>query len=335
MKRVLITGGTGCIGAVTVHQLLQRGVDDIIVATRSSDPGLLRLWPGDHLDSRVRLVRGDVADESFVRTVFSEHRPSHVIHLGALQGPDCEASPGKGLEINVGGTLHLLAAASESNVERIVFASSAAVYGPRDMYDGDTVCETDPLAPTNLYGIWKIAGEHLARFYHDQSGIPTVCLRLNTTYGKGRDRGRTAAPTLAMKSIAIGSIQEKTIPFRMPYRGRENYHYVEDVGAHFAACTTQPFDGFGAFNILSETVDISEFLRRIRRVADKLGMGRFVDISIAEDADRNLLVCDLDDVAIQQCFCNLPRTPMDEGIRKSLTDFCAMAERGKLTVSTD
>ncbi len=106
MKRVLITGGTGCIGAVTVHQLLQRDVDEIIVATRSSDPGLLRLWLGDHLDPRVRLLRGDVADESFVRTVFSEHRPSHVIHLGALQGPNCEASPGKGLEINVGGTLH-------------------------------------------------------------------------------------------------------------------------------------------------------------------------------------------------------------------------------------
>ena len=121
----------------------------------------------------------------------------------------------------------------------------------------------------------------------------------------------------------------------MPYRGSENYHYVEDVGAHFAACTTQPFDGFGAFNILGETLDISDFLASIRRVADELGMGEFVDINVAEDAVRNLLVCDLDDVAIQRYFCDLPRTPMEEGIQKSLTDFRAMAERGELTVGTD
>ena len=330
MKKVLITGGTGCIGAVTIHRLLQLGTDEIIVATRSSDPGLLRLWLGDDLDPRVRLVRGDVADEPFVRAVFSEYKPTHVIHLGALQGPDCEADPVKGLDINVGGTLCLLASASQSDVERIVLASSAAVYGPRDMYDDDTVRETDPLAPTNLYGIWKLAGEHLARFNHEKSGVPTVCLRLNTTYGKGRDRGRTAAPTLAMKSIAAGSVQGKTIPFRMPYRGRENYHYVEDVGAHFAACTAQPFEGFGAFNIRGETVDITDFLVSIRRVAGELGMEEFVDIDVAEDADLNLLVCDLDDATIQQLFQELPRTSLEDGIRKSLSDFRAMAKRGEL-----
>ena len=60
-------------------------------------------------------------------------------------------------------------------------------------------------------------------------------------------------------------------------------------------------------------------------------MGEFVDINVAEDADRNLLVCDLDDATIQRFFLDLPRTPLEEGIRKSLTDFRAMAELGELS----
>ncbi|MCP5118710.1 MAG: SDR family oxidoreductase, partial [bacterium] len=183
--------------------------------------------------------------------------------------------PMRGMTINVGGTLQLLdtAAKAAHGLERFVFASSGAVYGPRSSYAGDTIAETDSLAPPNLYGVWKVAGEHLARLFHEKSGIPTVCLRLNTTYGKGRDKGKTAAPTTALKAVALGDKKGKTIPFRMPYHGRENYHHVEDVGAHFAACALDPFQGFGAFNIRGKTVEVTEFLDLIRQAAAGLGMG--------------------------------------------------------------
>ncbi len=336
MTRVLLTGGTGCIGAATAHALASSGVEEIIVASRSASEGLLRLWFGDKLDPRLRLVQGDVSDGECVGEWLRRWRPTHIIHLGAFQTPDCDAYPQRGMEINVGGTLHLFeaAAAAGTSVQRFVFASSAAVYGPRAMYPGDAVRETDVLAPRNLYGVWKLAGEHLARLFHEKTGIPTVCLRLNTTYGKGRDRGKTAAPTSAMKAVALGHVRGDPIPFRMPYFGRENYHYVADVGAHFAACALGDFRGYGVFNIRGKTVPIQEFLSLVGKVANELGMGGAADLGIAPDAAEALFVCDLDDSAIQQAFPGLPLTPLEEGIRLSLECFRRLAAEGRLQLPT-
>ena len=319
MKRVLVTGGTGCIGAATVHNLAARGVDEIVVTSRSGTLDTLRQWFGEELGPRVKIVRGDVSDPDTVRAWLREHRPSCVIHLGAFQTPDCNAHPQRGLDINVGGTLHLLAAAEAADhIERFVFASSGAVYGSRSLYPGPTIKETDALAPPNLYGVWKVAGEHLARLFHQKTGVPTICLRLNTTYGRGREKGLTAAPTNAMKAIAEGHASGERVPFRMPYHGRENYHYVEDVGAHFAACALDSFEGFGTFNIRGRTAQVAEFLALVKIVATDLGMAEAVDLGIADDAIEAFFACDLDDTAIRKAFPDLPLTPLETGIRRTL-----------------
>jgi nucleoside-diphosphate-sugar epimerase len=238
------------------------------------------------------------------------------------------------MEVNVGGTLNVLNAATGlgSRLERLVLASSAAVYGPRSLYLSETVGEQAPLAPPNLYGVWKLASEHLARLFHEKTGVSTVCLRLNTTYGKGRDKGRTAAPTAALKAVALGHAGGRTVPFRMPYFGRENYHYVEDVGAHFASSALDRYAGFGTFNIRGTTVEVEEFLALVKQVAGTLNMSAAVDLGIAADATRALFVCDLDDRAIQSIFPELPRTPLETGIRLSLETFRDLAAGGRLPV---
>lgn len=323
MNRVLLTGGTGCIGAAATHVLMSRDVDELVIATRSGSEGMLRLWFPDKLDPRIQLVKGDVSDGERIRDLVHTHQPSRIVHLSALQSPDCDASPLRGMEVNVGGTLNLLNAAANlgDRLERFVFASSAAVYGSRSLYPGETVREADQLAPPNLYGVWKMAGEQLARLFHEKTGVPTVCLRLNTTYGKGREKGKTAAPTAAMKAVALGYARAESVPFRMPYFGRENYHYVGDVGAHFASCALDPFEGFGAFNIRGKTVEVEEFLALIEKIAAGLGMLAAVDLGIAPGATRALFVCDLDDSAIQIAFPGLPRIPLENGIRLSLETF--------------
>lgn len=324
MNKVLLTGGTGCIGAATTHVLLSRDVDEVVIATRSGSPGLLGLWFPEYLDPRIKLVQCDVSDAIQTRQLLQAHQPTRIIHLSALQSPDCDADPVRGMEVNLGGVLHLLNAAAGlgDRLERFVFASSAAVYGPRALYPGKTVGEEDRQAPPNLYGVWKLAAEHLARQFQEKTGLPTVCLRLNTTYGKGRERGRTAAATMAMKAVAQGHATGTVIPFRMPYCGRENYHYVGDVGAHFAACALDSFDGFGAFNIRGKTVEVAAFLGLIREVAASLGMLGAVDLGIVPDAAPTIFVCDLDDSAIQTAFPGVPQTSLEEGIRVSLETFC-------------
>ncbi|HEX5051518.1 MAG TPA: NAD-dependent epimerase/dehydratase family protein, partial [Planctomycetota bacterium] len=324
---VLVLGGTGCIGAVVVRDLLGSGAGRVVVASRAGTPGLLPLWLPAPFDRRIVLAAADLGEPAAVQRLVAEHRPTHVVHLGGLQSPDCDADPAQGLAVNVGGTQVLLEAVERLAVplQRFVFASSAAVYGPRSLYPGPVVGEDEPLQPPNRYGVWKLAGEHVCRLFAQRTGVPTVCLRLNTTYGKGRDRGRTAAPTTAMKHVAAGAARGSVQPFAMPYRGRENYHFVEDVGACFARVTTAPFTGFGAFNIRGTTVEVAAFLAVIRDVARSLGMAQFCDLSIAGDASENLFVSDLDDRAIQATFAGLPCTPLADGVRRSLLEFQHLA----------
>jgi len=335
MKTIFITGGTGCIGSVTIYKLLQSSdVDKIVVATRSSNTAPIKLWLDEKLDPRLQFVTLDVADYNAIEETLKMVNPTHIVHLGAYQSPDCSKYHLSGMEINTGGTMALFDAAEKlPDLERFVFASSAAVYGMRAMYPEAVISENVPLAPPNHYGIWKLAGEHLARLFYDNTGVATICLRLNTTYGKGRDKGKTSAPTNALKAIAMGSETGKVIPFEMPYQGRENYHFVEDVGSQFAACALQPFEGFGAFNIKGETIAIREFLQIVEEQAIKLGMGNFVEWSIAKNAPPNLFVSDLNHEKIAGTFKNLPLTAIDEGISKSLSEFRKMAQKGILNYS--
>jgi nucleoside-diphosphate-sugar epimerase len=317
---VLVTGGTGCIGAVTVRDLLAAGARRVVAVSRAGTPGTLALWLRAPFDPRLVLAAGDLGDGAAIARLVAEHRPTHVVHLGGLQSPDCDADPARGLAVNVGGTQELLAACERLRqpLQRFVFASSAAVYGPRALYPGPTVLESDPLRPPNRYGVWKLAGEHVCRLFAERTGVTTVCLRLNTTYGLGRDRGRTAAATTAMKHVVDGARQGRALPFAMPYRGRENYHFVEDVGAHFATAALAPFHGFHAFNLRGETVEIADFLALVRMTAGELGLAAHCDLSIAADATPNLFVADLDERAILAAFPSLPKTSLADGVRRSL-----------------
>lgn len=336
MHKIFITGGTGCIGSVTIYKLLQSTeVEKIVIATRSNNAAPLKLWLGEDLDPRLEFVTLDVSNYSEIEKVLLHLDPTHIIHLGAYQSPDCSRDHIGGMEINTGGTMALFDAAEKlQNLKRFVFASSGAVYGMRSMYSQDSIVEDVPLAPPNHYGIWKLAGEHLARFFYDNTKVPTVCLRINTTYGKGRDKGKTSAPTNALKAIAMGAVSRELMPFKMPYQGRENYHFVEDVGAQFAAVALQPFEGFGSFNIQGETIPIKSFLELATHQAKELGMGDFASLAIVDNAPPNLFICDLDHTKIASTFSNLPLTDISEGIRKSLIEFKTMAEKGSLSYST-
>lgn len=335
MHKIFITGGTGCIGSVTIYKLLQSSeVGKIVIATRSNNVSPLKLWLGEDLDRRLEFVTLDVSNYSETERVLLAVNPTHIIHLGAYQSPDCSRDHIGGMEINTGGTMALFDAAEKlQNLQRFVFASSAAVYGIRSMYPQENIPEDVPMAPPNHYGIWKLAGEHLARLFYDNTKVPTVCLRLNTTYGKGRDKGKTSAPTNALKAIAMGAVKGKLISFEMPYQGRENYHFVEDVGSQFAAVTLQSYKGFGAFNIQGETIPIASFLDRAKQEATTLDMGGYADLSIAKNAPPNLFICDLDHQKIANTFNELPLTDISEGIRKSILEFKVMAEKGMLEYS--
>ena len=315
-EKVLITGVSGCIGAATVAWLRERGGDDIVGMTRSGE------------SNGVACIAGDVADFGVVESVVNSVRPTRIIHLAAFQMPDCQAKPTRGMEINVGGTQNLLRAAAGlgDRLKRVVFASSAAVYGARDIYPGGSVTEHDPCLPPHLYGFWKMAGEGMMQAFHMETNVAAVSLRLATTYGPGRDRGLTAAPTTAIKAAALG------VAYEVPYFGREHYHFVEDVAAAFGQTAVDAFSGYGVFNLRGITVKVSDFLSQLQECAKEQGVEGAETVRIALDADPFPFVCDLDDSLIQERFPGVPLTPLKEGIGKSLEVFRKEAETGLLAL---
>jgi nucleoside-diphosphate-sugar epimerase len=321
MTTVFVSGPTGCIGAATVAYLLDHGVERVVGFSRRRD--LQRIDPQYH--DRLDFVEGDITDAEQVTAAVAQARPSRIIHLAAFQTPACLADPLGGMEVNVTGTRNMFqaAAALGDGLERFVFASSAAVYGPREIYNGPTVVNSAPFAPRNLYGFWKVAGEGMAQAFTAETGISSVSLRLATCYGPGRDLGMTSAPTAALKCIAAGE------SFRLPYQGREHYHFVADVGAGFAEAAIADFEDYGAYNLRGVTVPTSEFLGTARQIARELGIDE-IDVEIAEDADSMPFVNDLDDSETVKVFPNMPITPLEEGIRISLEKFRQMAQAGEL-----
>jgi len=305
-KRVFVTGSTGCIGAHAVSILLEEGCQVF---------GFNRKAPSVQSDGYQHIV-GDLADPQSIESALKNANPSHILHLGALQTPDCRDYPIQGLDVNVLGTAYLFKACLKLKMplERFVFASSSAVNGPRDLYGKDGVKPEDPLQPFNLYGYWKIAGEGMAQAYHQESGVPTVSLRLATTYGPGRDRGFTAAMTSALKAVAKGQ------RFEIPYRGKENYHFSHDVGAGFARAVIDSFSGYGVFNLLGQTRSVDEFLEIIKEQATGLGLNGF-ELSYTDDAQTTPFIYDLNCSSTRDAFPKMPQTELREGIRLSLEYF--------------
>lgn len=318
MSTVFITGPTGCIGAATIAALIDDGVDRVVGFSRKEDWSRI----DDRCRSRVTLLEGDITNAAQVREAIVDTRPDRIIHLAAFQTPDCQANPFGGFDINVTGSINVFRAAAElgDSLKRFVFASSAAVYGSRSIYPTDTVESSAPFRPPNLYGYWKVAGEGMAQAFHLETGVSTVTLRLATTYGPGRDRGLTSAPTTALKSAVLG------VPFQMPYRGREHYHYVRDVGAGFAQAATDDFSGCSALNLRGQTIEVEQFVALVSELAG-------TKIGIAEDASLMPFVCDLDDRDTLQTFPRMPLTSLPDGITESIDRFRQMAEAGSLTAA--
>ena len=320
MRKVLITGYTGCIGAATVAYLLDQGVEELMGVSRNLE--LARI-PAD-LRNRIETFALDITAEEKLDSLLHEIRPTHIVHLAAFQTPDCQTQPFRGFDINVIGTANLLRAAARiGSVKRVVLASSAAVYGPRDIYSTDIVTEDVPFMPSHLYGYWKICGEGIAEAFHRETNIPTVSLRIATTYGPGRDRGMTSAPTTAIKAAALG------IPYQIPYCGGEHYHYVHDVASAFGEATLAPFSGCGVFNARGITSDSRSFISLLKDEARQQGL-EDTQIGIVDQPANFPFACDLHDGQALATFPEMTLTPLELGIRRSLTFFRQQVETGEL-----
>jgi nucleoside-diphosphate-sugar epimerase len=318
-ENYFITGAQGCIGSWITKALTERG-DSVVVFDLSADARRLSaIMEPDDLN-RVRFITGDITDIAAVRAALEESSARRVIHLAGLQVPTCKADPLKGALVNVLGTLNVFEAARTTEAERVVYASSAAVFG---MSEDDTpLDETAPCEPTTHYGVFKRTNEGNARVFFLDQGLSSVGLRPLTVYGVGRDSGLTSDPTKAMKAAVVG------LPFHIRFSGATDFHYVADTAAAFIACADGGPEGAHVFNLHGETVDVASIARLINENAIEPSRelvtwgGAVIPIAPA-----------LDDAAIRRMIGNLPSTPLDAGVRETMQRFARLRDAGRLDTS--
>jgi nucleoside-diphosphate-sugar epimerase len=319
--RVLLTGGYGCIGSWILKHLLQRG-EGVWVYDLREDTRRLRQLVSDDLVSKVDFVQGDVTDLDAVRRAIDRYSITHVLHLAGLQVPICRADPILGAKVNVLGTLAIFEAVrlAQPQVQRLVYASSAAVFGPPDFYAAEKLPLDDDvlLAPSTHYGVFKCCNEGNARIYYHDFGLSSIGLRPWTVYGVGRDFGMTSEPTKAIKSVALGR------PYAISYGGKQDLQFADDVAKVFLQALEVPYGGAKSYNLRGAVVDLATFHRTLCEIASEarelITFGER-QLGIAYDLSDTALQCDLGPIRV---------TPLAEGIRQTLEHFRHLRLEGRL-----
>ncbi len=312
-----LTGALGCIGAWVVKQLAERG-DHVAIFDLSDDKRRLFEVLDEDALRNTRFLSGDVTDAEGVRAALQDTGATRVIHLAGLQVPFCKADPAKGARVNVLGTIHLFEAARALSLERVVYASSAAVYGPHRAGDA-APNEAAATLPLSHYGVYKRANEGSARVYFEESGLSSVGLRPLTVYGVGRDQGMTSGPTRAMKAAVCGR------PLTIPFSGATDFNYVADTAAAFVAAADRAPAGAHVYNLHGDSVDVAHIVASIE--AEQPSARGTIQI----DGPALPIPPALDGAALEVALPGLPKTPLQDGVRATLARFRELHAAGRLS----
>jgi NAD dependent epimerase/dehydratase len=228
--RALVTGSAGFIGSHLVEELLRRGrrVRAFVRYSSSGRAGWLDDIPAEAA-ARLELFFGDIRDARAVRQ--AAEGCDRIYHLAALIGiPYSYLAPDSYVEVNVQGTLNVLNAARDLEIERTIVTSTSEVYGTA-LYT--PIDEKHPLQAQSPYSATKIGADHLAVSYHRAFGLPVTIVRPFNTYGP-RQSARAVIPTIMSQALACDAIRLGSLS---PVR---DLVFVADTVAGFLAVADCP-----------------------------------------------------------------------------------------------
>lgn len=255
---VLITGGAGFIGSHLADSLLAKGravriLDDLSTGKRSN-------LPLD--DPRIELIEGDVADAATVARAAEGCRA--VVHLAAVASVQASVDdPVKTHQSNFIGTLNVCEAMRQAGIKRVVFASSAAVYGNNG--EGQPISEDTPKAPLTPYASDKLSSEHYLDFYRRQHALEPVVFRFFNIFGPRQD---PSSPYSGVISI-FAERAEKGLPISVFGNGEQtrDFFYVGDVVKLLTQALDSPMPVEGAINVgLNQTTSLNQLLAALSEV---------------------------------------------------------------------
>jgi nucleoside-diphosphate-sugar epimerase len=241
-------------------------------------------------------ISGDVSDAAQV-TAAAENCDG-IIHLAGILTPACKADPIRGAQINLLGTLNVFSAAKMWGIKRIVYASSAGVFGPTD---GRT-----PF-PITHYGAFKLACEGSARAFWEDAQIASIGFRPYIIYGAGREVGLTAGPSLACRAAARGEAYD------IPYTGSAGLVHVDDVTAAFEAALMREPDGAHVFNLVGEVASNEDVVAAIREIVP--------DANVGIKGPGLPITSTIEEGDLRKVLIDLPTTSIRDGVRRTIEHY--------------
>lgn len=298
-KKIIVTGGAGFIGSHVTEFLCDRGFQVTVLDDLST--GYKKF-----VDPRAAFVKGSFGDRALTRRVL--RGADAVMHLAAFSIISLSLrDPALYFENNLGNGIVLLDAMRAAGVKKIIYSSTAAVYGePKRI----PIREDDPKQPVNPYGASKLAFEEALVAYYHSFGIESVSLRYFNAYGP-RDEQQPA--TRAVPRWIRGALRGSAVTLNWGGRQRRDYVFVRDIAeAHLKVL---PLSGFRTYNVGSggEGVVMKELLREIGSV---LGKKLQVKDCGMRAGDPMRLVADISKIKREVGW--EPKTSLREGLQETV-----------------
>lgn len=302
---VLITGGAGFIGSHLADALLAKGyavriLDDLSTGKRSNLA----------LDNpRVELIQGDVADAALVlRAAQGCHA---VVHLAAVASVQASVDdPVRTHQSNFVGTLNVCEAMRLSGIKRVVFASSAAVYGNNG--EGQAISEETPKSPLTPYASDKLSSEHYLDFYRRQHALEPVIFRFFNIFGPRQD---PSSPYSGVISI-FSERAEKGLPIAVFGDGEQtrDFFYVGDLVKLLTQALERVEVEEGAINVgLNQTTSLNQLLSALKQV-----VGGLPHVSYQSARAGDIKHSRADNQRLLERFVLSEPTPLGVGLAKLL-----------------
>jgi CDP-glucose 4,6-dehydratase len=308
-RPVLVTGATGLLGSSLVRLLVQAGAD-IVCLVRDWVPQSPLV--SDRLLERVRVVRGDLADQELLERVLGEYEIDTVLHLAAQTiVAIANRNPVSTLESNIRGTWNLLEAARRSpRVKQIIVASSDKAYGAVDKLP---YSESTPLAGQHPYDVSKSCADLISQMYARTYGVPVCITRCGNFYGPGDLNWSRIVPG-TMRSLILG--QSPIV--RSDGKFIRDYIYVDDGALAYldtAKVLAEKRELIGeAFNFSNEEpLSVLALVDRMRAVAKRTDL----EPEVRNEATHEIREQYLDASKARRLLGWKPRYSLDEGLERA------------------
>lgn len=183
-SKILVTGGAGFIGGFVVKELLKEDIAEVIIYDNFTR-GKMENIQESLKDKRCRIFPngGDIRDTDILNLAMKN--VDYVFHLAAMWLLHCKDFPRTAFDVNIKGTFNVLEACVNNNIKKLIYSSSASVYG--DAVEVP-MTEEHPFNNKNFYGATKISGEAMCTAYNDRYGLKIIGLRYMNVYGPGQDQ---------------------------------------------------------------------------------------------------------------------------------------------------